>query len=44
MFTDVEENFVKETLYQQGEYSLIIQNCCYDFEETRAKALQKAIF
>ena len=26
------------------EYGLIIYNCCYNFEDTWAKALQKAIF
>ena len=26
--------YVKETFHLQREYSLIIYNCCYDFEET----------
>ena len=34
----------EETLHLQGEYSLIIYNCCYHFEETSANALHKAIF
>ena len=36
--------YAKETLHLQGEYSLITYNCCYDFVETSAKALSKAIF
>ena len=36
--------YAKENLHLQGECSLIIYNCCYDFEETWAKPLQKAIF
>ena len=38
------ELYTKETFPLQGEYSLIIYNCCYNFEETWAKVLQKAIF
>ena len=36
--------YAKETLHLQGEYSLIIYNCRYVFEETWVNALQKAIF
>ena len=36
--------YAKETLHLQGEYSVIIYNCFHEFDETWAKALQKAIF
>ena len=36
--------YAKETLHLQGEYSLIIYNCRYVFEEPWVNALQETIF
>ena len=39
----LKKTLCKGNLSSAREYSLIIYNCCHDFEETLAKVLQKTI-